>query len=133
EGSPWEAYARKNSYAPSMVSQRAAKSAEVALSEGPGMPPGVELVELTGRSHALGRFRGPVRTGHYPPARLVVLKVLPPRDPAEDHGLRDPPLLRTDCEVHVRDDEAHEPDARQSVRHVDDAPRPIAEQIRIAR
>src|SRR5204863_2503732 len=43
-----------------------------------------------------------------PPARLVVLEVLTPRDPAEDHRLRDPPLLRPHREVHVGNDEADE-------------------------
>ena len=67
-----------------------------------------------------------------PAARLVVLEVLPPRDPAEDHRLGDPPLLGPDGEVDVRDDQADQADARQAVRHVGEAPRRVAKQIRVA-
>src|SRR5258705_7786009 len=60
-----------------------------------------------------------------PPIRVVMLDVLPPRDPAEDHRLRDPPFVRTHREVDVRDHEADQPDAGQAVPHVDEAPRRI--------
>ena len=56
-----------------------------------------------------------------------MLQILPARDPAEDHRLRDPPFLRPDREVDVRDDEADERDARHAVQHVRHAPRRVAE------
>ena len=62
-----------------------------------------------------------------PAARLVVLEILPPRDPAEDHRLGDPPLLGPHGEVDVRDHEADEADAREPVRHVGEAPGDVAQ------
>src|SRR5207244_9106501 len=48
-----------------------------------------------------------------PAVRIVILKILAPGDPPENHRLGDPPLFWTHGEVHVRNHEAHEADARE--------------------
>src|ERR1043165_6971062 len=70
---------------------------------------------------------------HNPSVGVVVFEILPPRDPAEDHPLRDPPFVRPDREVDVGDDQADQSDAGHAVSDVNEAPRGIAEKIRIAR
>ena len=62
----------------------------------------------------------------HPPLWVVMLEILPPRDPAEDHRLGDPPLLRPHREVDVRDHETDERHASQPMRTYVNAPRAVA-------
>ena len=112
-----------------MVSQRASKSAGVPC-QGSRKGPAFRASRAHTRSDD---FAGVLAAATDPAARVVMLEILPPRDPAEDHRLRDPPLLGPHGEVDVRDDEADQPDAGHAVRDVDESPGRIAEQIRIAR
>src|SRR5688572_30178845 len=68
-----------------------------------------------------------------PALRLVMFEVLPPGNPAEEHRLCNPPLLRTDGKVDVGDDEADEAHTRQTVHDVGHAPGPVAEEIWVTR
>src|SRR5215471_15725141 len=96
-GSPCAAYASMNSYASSMALQRDA-SASRASSPGDGDDAFDDDEVMSLISGSAGRL---VR-GDAPTIGLVMLQVLTARDHAEDHGLRDPPLLRTDREIDVR-------------------------------
>src|SRR5262249_31561413 len=68
-----------------------------------------------------------------PSIRVMMFKVLPPRDPTEKHRFGDPPLFRANGEIHVRNHEPNQGYAGQSMRHVDEAPRCVAQKVRIAR
>src|SRR4030095_4310549 len=72
------------------------------------------------------------RTFSGPALRIVMLEVLTSRDVAEDHRLRDPELFWTEREVDVPDDQSDEADTPQSVQHIGNAPRRIAEDVRVA-
>ena len=61
-----------------------------------------------------------------------MFEVLPARDPAEDHRLGNPPLLRPHREVHVGDDQADERHAGHAVQHIGEAPGAVAEEIGVA-
>src|SRR5437764_4509559 len=109
-----------NSYASSMMLMRAPSSAIASAR----VIAGLRLARVLRCARALGVDR--------PAARLVVLEILPPRDEAEDHRLGDPPFLRPDRKIDVRDDQADEADAGQAVRDVDDARGDVAEGVRVA-
>src|SRR5262245_33607191 len=125
-GSPCAAYASMNSYASSMALQREA-SASRASSPGDG-DDAFGDDEVMCWSGSAGRL---VRRDT-PAIGFVMLQVLTARDHAEDHRLRDPPLFRADREVDVRDDEADQSDAGDTVQDIGEAPGGIAEEIRIA-
>src|SRR5580765_544701 len=100
-----------------MVSQRLARSSRTVTDTNHGetetrRPEGTSLSPCLGASVA--------RIGNYPALWIVVFEVLTPRNPADDHRLRDPPLVRTDCEVNMCDDETHQRDASHAVCDVDE-------------
>jgi hypothetical protein len=62
----------------------------------------------------------------------VVHQVVAPCDPAEDHRLGNPQLLRPQREIDVRDYEPDKAHAGEAVHHVGEPPHPVAEKIGIA-
>src|SRR5215831_15846692 len=101
-----------------MVSHRRASSSRIVIE--------------TGRSYSW-RLGGSPSARNDPAIGIVMLEVLPARDPSEDHPLGDPPLVRSDGEVDVRDHETDQRYTGQPVGDVHESPRRVGEHIRIAR
>src|SRR5438477_12827130 len=90
-GTPCAAYASMNSYASSMAWQRAENSAK-ASSPGAGGKASSDDGVMQAAPGWLRPARRWVRDNG-PALRLVMLEVLPPGNPAEEHRLGDPPLV----------------------------------------